>query len=724
VDIQPRPDGGHNLVATVGDGEAYSQEVCWLADKRLLVAAAADSVEDPVGLASAMEHCDADGDAAGQLTCLERYGRLLFEAAFGEDTWQAILRTVVVRSENDLRERYLEVAVHGSADDDHAALQALRWEALHDGTRFIAAQGTTDEAIEVGVIRLIKPTAATVFRRIEHIPRVLFAVGSHLGDWSIRPGPEFMGIMRSLDRSGVQARVLASATRESLLTGLKTFKPDVLHFIGHGKRDRGEVRVQLRPGPGDEGVGVSARELLGIFELANHRPTMVLLSACHTADATGTRDPGEPAVSALPFAARLVAGDGVTAGVPVVVAMAGDISDTACRVFTRAMAAAIGEGEPLGRAVIQGRRAKFFGGPGATIQHPAPESGHWVMPALFLAEGVVPDNACLVDTARTKAAQMRVLKLNMKQRPIFCGRADFIEALDQLLDADQDLNVLGARAPGANFGGKRLLKELGARAVRAGVLPVLLGPFPSEAYSPRDLVDLTTKLQECLDNMRASVPGFKNGPRPIRAFDVATNRGSHADVADAIRADLTALVDDLHDDDPVRHRAAGQPRTILLCHRIDEWGAFDDLVGLLGPNGLIQGNTPVPVMFTAADGSRLQGAEEGSWSGATWIDVRPLGRFSKDRDAAGEEVDEALRDEDILAYLWWLLNPEKENERVYALRRSAAKPDWAGMMRLHLEVAKAPIYPRHVLRRMVREMGIFFTDGDDGDLLAKYAGPR
>jgi CHAT domain len=717
VDIRPRPDGGHDLVAAVGDGEAYTQEVCWLADKRLLVAAkAADSVDNPVGLARAMEHCDADGDEARQLKCLEQYGRLLFEAAFGKDTWQAILRTATAEGEE-----YLQVAVHGSAGDDHAALQALRWEALHDGTRFIAAQGTTDAAIEVGVIRLIKPTAATTFQRIEHIPRVLFAVGSHLSDRSIRPGAEFMGIMRSLDRSGVQARVLASATRESLLTALKTFKPDVLHFIGHGKRDKGEVRVQLRPGPGDEGSGVSARELLGIFELVKYRPTMVLLSVCHTADATGTRDPGEPAVSALPFAARLVAGDGVTAGVPVVVAMAGDISDTACRVFTRAMAAVIGEGEPLGKAVIQGRRATFFGGPGAATQHPVPESGHWVMPALFLAEGVVPDNARLVNTARTEAAQKRVLKLGMKQKPIFCGRADFIDALDRLLDADDDLNVLGARAPGPNFGGRRLLKELGARAVRSGVLPVLLD-FPSAAFSPKDLVGLTTRLQECLDDMRASVPGFRNGPRPTRALDVATNERSHKDVAAAIRADFAALVEDLDDDDPVKHRAEGQPRTMLLCHRIDEWGAFTDLVDLLGPNGLQMGETPVPVVFTAADGPELRD-EERFWSGGTWMEVWPLDRFSKNSDEADEEMDEALRDEDILAYLWWLLNPEKRNERVYALLRSA-NPDWPAIIRLYLEKANAPIYPRDELRPMARRMEFHFRPGNDDDLLARYASAR
>jgi hypothetical protein len=717
VDIQPGRDGGYELVTTVG-GETYRQEVSWLADKRLLVAAGtANTIDNPIGLAHAMDHCDADGDEAGQLEHLKQYGQLLFQAAFGEDTWQAILRFAAERSEKhqeeaERGEEYLEVAVQGSADDDHAALQALRWEALHDGTRFIAAQGTTDAAIPVAVIRLIKPAAATAFQQIEHIPRILFAVGSYLGDRAIRPGPEFMGIMRGLERSGVQARVLHRATRADLQEQLRTFKPDVLHLIGHGKWIWDEVKVQLRSGPGDESSWISVGELLGIFELARHRPAMVLLSACHTADA-GARDPGESPVSALPFAARLVAGNGVAGGVPVVVAMAGDISDTACRVFTRALAAAIGEGKPLAAAVVAGRRATFFGGPGAAARHPVPGSGHWVMPALFLAEGV-SGNTRLVNTARTQAAQERVAALDMNEGPIFCGRADFIDALDQLLDPKHALNVLGARAPGADFGGLRLLRELGARAVRSGVLPVLLGPFEGPAFSPEHLAGLAAKFQNCLDEMRASVLGRKELPR-TRTLDVAAS-GSPEDVASAIREDLATLIEELDDDDPVRRRPEGYPRTILLCHRIDQWGACKDLVSMLSPKGLRRGDTPVPVVFTFA-GSGLED-EERAWSGKPWIEVLPLGRLSKDRDQAGQEVDEASRGEDVLAYLWWLLNPERESERVYALSRNP-RPAWPEIMRFALE--EAPIFPRERLRGLAIAMHDSFKYDYDDELLATYA---
>ncbi len=724
VDIRHDGDKLFLDVTVPGLAEACVQEVTWLSGTRLLVAEhAKNDVADPAGLVRAVEHCDADSDGAVHVEHLKHYGRLLFDAAFGDATWQRILRAATGQ-----RAEYLEVAVGGLADSDHVALQALRWEALYDGKRFIAAQGTTDEAFPVGVVRLIGGSPGTsenaasgngAFQRIEHIPRVLFAVGSHLGDQSIRPGAEFMGIMRRLDRNGgwVQARVLDRATRTSLLTELETFKPDVLHLIGHGRWVKGEVKVQLRPDSADEDGWVAAKGLLNIFAQAGHRPTMVLLSACHTAD-SGDRGSDDPPMSALPFAARLVAGDGVDVGVPVVVAMAGDISDTACRVFTQALTTAIGKGEPLGKAVIRGRRAAFYGGPGAAAQHSDPESGHWVMPALFLAAGM-PDNACLVNTARTVAAQRRVLMLGMTVEPVFCGRAAFMSALDRLLDADDALNVLVAHAPGPGFGGRRLLKELGARAVRSDVLPVLLGPFPSEAFSPKDLPGLATRFQECLDNMRTSVPGFREKrPRPTSVLAVAREGGSHPEVAAAIREDLKALVADLRDDDPVRHRPEGQPRTILLCYRVDGWGAFNDLAGLLGPNGVKGGEIPVPVVFTAADGTRLREPREHDWWGETWIDILPLGRLARHIDEAGELVDEAVRDEDILAYQHWLLNPERRGERVYALSRSA-RSDWPGIMRLWLE--EAPIYPRDKLLPLAKAMSSYFTHANDDELLSRFA---
>ena len=190
-----------------------------------------------------------------------------------------------------------------------------------------------------------------------------------------------------------------------------------------------------------------------------------------------SRRPDDP-VNALPFAAGLVAG-----GVPVVIAMAGDISDTACRVFTRALTQAIGHGVPSADAVIRGRGAAFHARPDL-------DSADWALPAVFLAERL-PADIRLVDTAAIKAMRQRIFDLNLGWDPVFCGRGEFIDAMDRLLDGSDPLNVLVAytQDPAKSYGGLRLLQELAARAVRAGCFPVLLGPYdqdppPGRAGSP------------------------------------------------------------------------------------------------------------------------------------------------------------------------------------------------------------------------------------------------
>ena len=718
MNIRPGSGDESYLHVAVPDFDVeYVQSVTWLSEGLLVTPLAAGTVDEPARLVRDVECCDTDGDVASQqkqLDQLRRYGGLLFDAAF-KGIWQELL-AAVVRTDAD----YLEVAVWGAADDDHAALQALRWEALYDGTGFVAAQGTTYQGrdIYVGVVRLIAPSGAwpgngaaegvaegTGLPKITHIPKVLFAVGSHLTDRNVRSGAEFMGIMRRLDRDGgsIQARLLESTTGAKLADELKKFKPDVLHLIGHGqRRSDGQVEVRIRREP-DGPDGLSADRLLNIFAAAGHWPTMAVLSVCQTASPGIGADSAPGAaperVSAGSFAARLVAGNGVAGqgaarGVPVVAAMGGDISDTACRVFTLALTTSIQHGIQLGKAAALGRGAAFYGGPG-------PASGHWVMPTLFLADRVGED-ARLVNTARAVAARRRVEDLDMAMNHVFCGRAPFMTAADRLLDGGDPLNVLVAYTPEQykSFGGTGLLKELGARAIRADVLPVLLkfGRTP-----PKNLADLTRGFETCIDEIRLDLGLRERVGRTVAAAD-----GDLLGLAKAIRSDLDALVGDLPEDDPIRHRGAGQPRAILLCRRVDEWiDVLDDLLELLGPHGLRAGASRVPVVLTGADVHQLKTARETKLAWPTWIEFLRLDRFSK------------ASDEDILAYTWWLLNPPA-NERVYAPKRGASD-GWRDLLRLHLEVQGAPLYPARALYAWVKVARDYFISDNDDAMLASYA---
>jgi CHAT domain len=716
VDIADR-DGELVVIVTAPGGLTAERPVAWTgAGKRLLAAKeAAATMGDPVALADAVEAGQASDEQ------LARYGQALFEAAFGAQLWQRLLAQAAGQP-------YLELAIRGTATDDDVALHALRWEALHDGTRPVAAQGSDCAAsgtrVPVGIVRIIplSPAAgagapalapAAQWVPIARIPRVLFAIGSRLTDPKVRPGAEFMGIMRHLERDGgsIYPSVLQEATRPVLAHALAAFRPDVVHFIGHGRRfPDGSVKLQLHPEPGMKPGEeyVTAGQLLDVFGEAGHMPAMALLSACQTASGgsgdSGDGDP-EDRVNALPFAARLVAGNGAAGGVPVVVAMAGDISDTASRVFTRALTAAIGdvdEDVPLARAVMRGRRAAFHNRPGYA-------SSHWIMPTVFLAD-TVPGDLRLVDTAPLVTARKRVQRLGLAVDPVFCGRADFVTAMDRLLDGDDKLNVILGYTPTpyGSYGGERLLRELGARAVRAGVVPVLLAPF--DVKPPTTRVMLAREVAKCLRFVRGKF-GLPAPAGGSRAMAVAADDGADAvDLAAAIRADLGDLVAELNarlpETDPVRSRHGDQPRAVLLCHRVDGWDeAGYDLLDMLGPVGLEPDAPPLPVVLTGADTDAIREARLTRWSGKTWVKPMPLGRFSSDDD------------EDVLAYQWWLLNPP-EDQPVYAPKRDAPD-DWQELLRASME--DRPLYPDLHLYKWAQKARYFLTSDTDNALLAGYA---
>ena len=490
-----------------------------------------------------------------------------------------------------------------------------------------------------------------------------------------------------------------------LVQELARFKPDVLHVIGHGRPFPVEhcVKLQLQaelPAVGDEYV--TARQLLDVLAAAGHVPAIVVLSACQTASALPSARSGSGPIesvaladpmNALPFAARLVAG-----GVPVVIAMAGDISDTACRIFTRALTQAIGDGAPVVDAAIRGRRAAFEARPDL-------DSADWALPAVFLAEGT-PSDACLVDiaaiTAMSKRIFDRINDLNLGWHPVFCGRGEFIDAMDRLLDGDDPLNVLAAYTPNPakSYGGFRLLQELAARAVCAGRFPILIGPCDEDP--PTHRARLAEDLRDKLDDIRTDL-GLP--PRPDRIVAAAGSGGRRQPFVAAIRQALDALVADLPDTDPVR--SSPQPRVVLLCHRVDLWlEALDDLLAMIGPKGLSPGAFPVPVVMTGADTGELANARLFRYNGAAWAKFAPLDRFC-DRDDDPE---------DILAYQWWLLNPP-ERTPVYAPKRGA-DPGWQSQLRF---VMRNVIYDETELFGFVKASGVFFTSEMDGDILASYA---
>ena len=261
--------------------------------------------------------------------------------------------------------------------------------------------------------------------------------------------------------------------------------------------------------------------------------------------------------------------------------------------------------------------------------------------------------------------------------------------------------------PKQSYGGMRLLRELAARAVRSGRLPVVLGP--RDKAPPTDRAGLAEELLLRLQDMRANL-GLPD--KPARVVTVAADpRARPPDVARAIRADLEELEQDLPGDNPVR--ASPYPHLVLLCHRVDLWlDAFEDLRGMLRPQGLGPGEHPVPVVMTGACGAEQGSQLEEVWldhHGAAWIKFEPLDRFRSDDD----------NPEDILAYQWWLLNPPQGRSKVYAARRDSSL-SWHRMMRFVMQ-GKA-LYDEQVLFEFASTLvPDFFTEDTDNDVLAGFA---
>jgi len=140
----------------------------------------------------------------------------------------------------------------------------------------------------------------------------------------------------------------------------------ILHFMGHGDFDersgQGVLLFERSDGTCQTFEGRHLAQLLQDFKSLR----LVVLNACHTADAVGTQGPN-PFTGA---ASALVMG-----GVPAVVAMSGPVSDVAAVAFSRTFYQRLAAGDPIEAAVTEGRLA---------IQRADPEDGAWAIPALFL----------------------------------------------------------------------------------------------------------------------------------------------------------------------------------------------------------------------------------------------------------------------------------------------------------------------------------------------------
>jgi CHAT domain-containing protein len=487
----------------------------------------------------------------------------------------------------------LALDLHGARE-----LAYLPWELMRGPSGYLARGiDRPNRVIEVAITRR-NPRLTVEAPALRHPLRYLFVIGTALND-SVRAGAECLGLLRLIgDR--IQQRIIQRPSLSELGTLVETFKPHVVHVISHGEIDPATGAASLRLY--DDSIGsevtVGGESLAERLVRNGVTPTMVVLSACASGAPLAAGD-CEPLATSL-----------VHAGVPIVIAMAGEIDDVACRLFTRSFGEALAQDRPPVWAAMTGRRAAL-----RSAELPA-DAVDWAMIEVFLGDDVASDvavapasqnpDAALIDGWLKRSDVDLLPSFNGKRSAApFCGRLDIVEAFYQLM-AERRPPVLCITArppnnePQSQLGKRRTLIELAATATRDGHIPVplLLHRKHPDGY-PRDEAELLRRLAGAIRRTRTAY-GLASRDGKLVGTLTATDQDAWRE---ALTADLIALRDDARQTHALI--AARPGNVVVLLNDVQEYGTAAPylLQTLLTNFGLGAPNQVVPVVVTFRYGS-------------------------------------------------------------------------------------------------------------------------
>lgn len=553
---------------------------------------------------------------------VEMLGGYLFSVLLG-DTWAAI------KPEAATAPLRLQLALPAQS-----LWHSLPWELMVNRDGPLVTSGKT-----VGVTRLIKADGNPDEALSIEIPiRVLFVIGRAL-DNQLRPGAEYLSIMRQLQctlggeeeakGTALHTRLLLEATSEDITKAMEEFKPAVVHLICHGQQNGTESEIVLtryegtsRSNPKPDPVNAKRlSELLRVHD-KTARPLAVVLNACNTARVD---------VQAS------FAGELVRRSIPMVVGMAGEVADSACRLFARQFYTALVEQQPADIAAAEGRAAALlhFNNWNSNFD--------WARAVFYQADGVtlqfklLPVQRLLL----TVAEQLRPKKM----REPFCGRLSWLPVFRELFTSRiKNLGVVSAeeariaspeeaRADGGEstqLGKTRLLEELAWQAVLEGWIPMRVIELTRYANLLQCAVDLFTIMEQTRDLFQVPRAYSSEVVREACQYKgiVYPPGGSFMTARDAVYASLDTqqsvvpspdTIRELLQDDLEALRKAVEakmgPRkgVLILWDQLDrQEGLEEQIVKLFRPYGLGCEACPAPVVFTyaahSAGGKRLVSA--------------------------------------------------------------------------------------------------------------------
>lgn len=673
---------------------------------------------------------------------IQELGRFLFGRLLGDAAWNALCADALAAGTG-----VIELALRFT--DKRYELHRFPWELMVGPNGFLAhgAPGVPPAS----VTRLVQrpkaypasPTVPNIDCTFHSPPRLLFVVGASLADRRIWPGAEIFGLLRQLDARGltVRTRTLLTASTASLREAITEFEPDLVHFTCHGDIKEGDPDARgFLEFQREDRKGVIHRfasELAADLRAGKRTPPVVLLSACYSGatpppaaakplappgdELIPSGDEGTPRTAGADrigsLAAELVAG-----GVPVVIGMGGRVADSACRLFARYFGEALIGGSSLVAAVARGRQAAFLDGDD-------PDTVDWAFPVLFLDEQL-PETHAPVD--RTGPDPHRVLRNRIRHygvpaHPVFCGRHEFFERYETLFRSTIEKPVLAIHTSSTDLGigRSRLLKELAARALRDGHVPVLVSsplpkwpqpPFPSAAHLAVEIVRAIDHACAAFDlpvPCRSATLGRILDANPhlelAAELAAATERYEFSSILDRLLGDITTSPSSgtlklalQHDFNQVIKAArlhapaelSAQGRVVLLLDDVDRYGAaiVPLCTALIGDFGLGSISEPVPVVLCYSLG-------------------RPDDQFLKEAHAKYRFLAKELApfkaegDEDMLAYGQVMLFPDPANS--HARQTTDNLRASSGTIKIDSDIAGFTFNPRVAKEHAVRWRGKF-----------------
>lgn len=393
---------------------------------------------------------------------------------------------------------------------------------------------------------------------------VLIVVGSKVKDADVNAEQEVEAIEHAFIKSPVPIDwyVVWRPTKAELIDLIKTFKPQIFHFIGHGKKVNNDLFLELTD---KNGVAAAEEWMVGDIpiDLQSWKPRFAFINACRSSSVADQQNSWD------------IARAFSSAGVPAVLGMQGDIRGDAATEFSRKLYESMVKGLEIDRALAEARAAV------KNIKEITLKRRDWALATLYLQQ--LPAQILAMKPPIDQKTHDR-FRSDSKLRGIhdFVGRRkqrrQLWHGVDEIADYKDEFSnaciVVGNEQIGKTALVQASMKVCALRNRRISYVDV--------GYKPiKEFVDL-------LKIIRAGDPKSSEiicAPLPTEPFADFDNKHRALLETDAVKASQTLAADNNLCEQffnaykaALVSIAANEPSIIVLDHLGVEWGKFNSVL--------------------------------------------------------------------------------------------------------------------------------------------------